>query len=156
MVLPDPGPLLLPPPNSTPQLEPDPAAAADGDRAREARTGPRQTLTLCDTPAATEQLRRGSLLMHYRQPNDTAPFRVMAVKAYSRTQAKFWYVDFTIISHTNRCDLQLPDRRGVVKSVNHVMNLQDLISQLFKDPSTLEDLGITEECSKQIMTATID
>jgi hypothetical protein len=79
----------------------------------------------------------------------------LAVKAYSRTQAKFWYVDFTIISHTNR-DLQLPDRRGVVKSVNHVMNLQDLISQLFNDPSTLEDLGITEECSKQIMTATID
>jgi len=38
----------------------------------------------------------------------TAPCRVMAVKAYSRTQAKFWYVDFTIISQADRCDLQLP------------------------------------------------
>jgi hypothetical protein len=35
---------------------------------------------------------------------NTAPCRVMAVKAYSRTQAKFWYVDFTIISHADRCD----------------------------------------------------
>ena len=42
----------------------------------------------------------------------TAACRVMAVKAYSRTQAKFWYVfDFTIISHADRCDLQLPVRR---------------------------------------------
>jgi hypothetical protein len=86
----------------------------------------------------------------------TAPCRVMAVKAYSRTQAKFWYVDFTIISHADRCDLQLPVRRGTVKSVNHAMNLQDLFRQLFNHPSTLEDLGITEERSKQIMSATID
>jgi hypothetical protein len=78
----------------------------------------------------------------------TAPCRVMAVKAYSRTQAKFWYVDFTIISHADRCDLQLPVRRGAVKSVNHAMNLQDLFRQLFNHPSTLEDLGITEEISK--------
>jgi hypothetical protein len=80
----------------------------------------------------------------------------MAVKAYSRTQAKFWYVDFTIVSHAHRCDLQLPVRRGAVKSVNHAMNLQDLFRQLFNHPSTLEDLGITEERSKQIMSATID
>ena len=80
----------------------------------------------------------------------------MAVKAYSRTQAKFWYVDFTIISHADRCDLQLPVRRGTVKSVNHAMNLQDLFRQLFNHPSTLEDLGITEERSKQIMSTTID
>ena len=61
----------------------------------------------------------------------TAACRVMAVKAYSRTQAKFWYVfDFTIISHADRCDLQLPVRRGTVKSVNHAMNLQDLFRQL--------------------------
>jgi hypothetical protein len=37
---------------------------------------------------------------------------LVAVKAYSRTQAKFWYVDFTIISHADRCDLQLPVSRG--------------------------------------------
>jgi len=80
----------------------------------------------------------------------------MAVKAYSRTQAKFWYVDFTIISHSDGCDLQLPVRRGTVKSVNHAMNLQDLFRQLFNHPRTLEDLGIKEERSKQIMTATID
>jgi hypothetical protein len=86
----------------------------------------------------------------------TPPCRVMAVKAYSRTLAKFWYVDLTIISHADRCDLQLPVRRGAVKSVNHAMNLQDLYRQLINHPSTLEDLGITEECSKQIMTATID
>ncbi len=86
----------------------------------------------------------------------TAACRVMAVKAYSRTQAKFWYVDFTIISHADRCDLQLPVRRGTVKSVNHAMNLQDLFRQLFNHPRTLEDLGITEERSKQIMSATID
>jgi hypothetical protein len=86
----------------------------------------------------------------------TAPCRVMAVKAFSRTQAKFWYVDFTIISHADLCDLQLPVRRGAVKSVNHAMNLQDLFRQLFNHPSTLEDLGITEERSKQIMSATID
>ena len=86
----------------------------------------------------------------------TAPCRVMAVKAYSRTQAKFWYVDFTIISHADRCDLQLPVRRGTVKSVNHAMNLQDLFRQLFNNPSTLEDLGITEDQSKQIMSVTID
>jgi hypothetical protein len=36
------------------------------------------------------------------------------------------------------------------------MNLQDLFRQLFNHPSTLEDLGITEERSKQIMSATID
>jgi hypothetical protein len=41
----------------------------------------------------------------------TAPCRVMAVKAYSRTQAKLC-VDFTIISHADRCDLQFPVRRG--------------------------------------------
>jgi hypothetical protein len=87
---------------------------------------------------------------------ETAPCRVMAVKAYSRTQAKFWYVDFTIVSHAHRCDLQLPERRGAVKSVNHAMNLQELFRQLFNHPSTLEDLGITEERSKQIMSATID
>ncbi len=88
---------------------------------------------------------------------NTAPCRVMAIKAYSSTQAKFWYVDFTIISHTDRCDLQLPVRRGTVKSVNHALNLQDLFRQLFNHPSTLEDLGITEERSKpNIMSATID
>jgi hypothetical protein len=86
----------------------------------------------------------------------TAPCRVMAVKAYSCTQAKFWCVDFTIISLADRCDLQLPVRRGAVKSVNHAMNLQDLFRQFFNHPSTLEDLGITEERSKQIMSATID
>jgi hypothetical protein len=86
----------------------------------------------------------------------TAPCRVMAVKAYSRTKAKFWYVDFTIISHADRCDLQLPVRRGAVKSVNHAMNLQDLFRQMFNHPSTLEDLGITGQRSKQIMSATID
>ncbi len=43
-----------------------------------------------------------------------------------------------------------------MKSVNHAMNLQDLFRQLFNHPSTLEDLGITEERSKQIMSATID
>jgi hypothetical protein len=86
----------------------------------------------------------------------TAPCRVMAVKAYSSTQAKFWYVDFTIISHADCCDLQLPVRRGTVKSVNHAMNLQDLFRQIFNHPSTLEDLGITEDRSKQIMSATID
>ncbi len=32
----------------------------------------------------------------------TALCRVMAVKAYSRTQVKFWYVDFTIISQRQR------------------------------------------------------
>jgi hypothetical protein len=60
---------------------------------------------------------------------------------YKRTvaQANFWYVDFTIISHANRCDLQLPVRRRAVKSVNHAMNLQDLFRQLFNHPSTLED-----------------
>ena len=49
-----------------------------------------------------------------------------AVLRISTTQAIFWYVDFTIISHADRCDLQLPVRRGSVKSVNHAMNLQDL------------------------------
>ncbi len=83
----------------------------------------------------------------------TAACRVMAVKAYSRTQAKFRYVDFTIISHADRCDLQLPVRRGTVKSVNHAMNLQDLFRQICNHPRTLEDLGITEERSKQIMSA---
>ncbi len=43
-----------------------------------------------------------------------------------------------------------------MKSVNHAMNLQDLFRQLFNHPSTLEDLGITEERRKQIMSATID
>jgi hypothetical protein len=84
----------------------------------------------------------------------TAPCRVMAVKAYCLTQAKFWNVDFTIVSHANRCDLQLPVRRGAVKSVNHAMNLQDLFRQLFNHPSTLKDLGIAEERSKQILSAT--
>jgi hypothetical protein len=43
-----------------------------------------------------------------------------------------------------------------VKCVNHAMNLQDLFRQLFNHPRTLEDLGITEERTKQIMNATID
>ena len=36
----------------------------------------------------------------------TVTCRVMAVKAYSHTQAKFWDVDFTIISNAEResCD----------------------------------------------------
>jgi len=42
-----------------------------------------------------------------------------------------------------------------VKSVNHAMNLQDPLRQLFNHPSTLEDLSITEERSRQIMSATI-
>jgi len=53
------------------------------------------------------------------------------------------------MSHADRCDLQLPVQRGVVKSVNHAMNLQDLFRQLFNHPSTLEDLGITEDRSKR-------
>jgi hypothetical protein len=81
---------------------------------------------------------------------------IIIMKVYSHTQAKFWYVDFVIISHADRCDLQVPVRRGVVKRVNHAMNLQDLFRQLFNHPSTLEDLGITEDRSKQIMSATID
>jgi len=44
----------------------------------------------------------------------------------------------------------------MVKSVNHAMNLQDLFRQFFNHPRTLEDLGITEDRSKQIMSATID
>ena len=36
------------------------------------------------------------------------------------------------------------------------MNLQDLFRQLFNHPRTLENLEITEERSKQIMSATID
>jgi hypothetical protein len=40
--------------------------------------------------------------------------------------------------------------------MNHAMNLQDLFRQLFDHPRTLEDLGITEERRKQIMSATID
>ena len=92
----------------------------------------------------------------HEKKGKTAPCRVMAVKAYSRTQAKYWHVDFNIISHADRCDLQLPVQRGAVKSVNHAMNLQDLFRQLFNHPSTLEDLRITEERSKQIMSATID
>jgi hypothetical protein len=47
----------------------------------------------------------------------TAPCRVMAVKAYSRTQAKIWYVNFTIISHADQCDLQLPVRTLIVLSL---------------------------------------
>ena len=86
----------------------------------------------------------------------TAPCRVMATKAYSRTQAKFWYVDFTILSHNNRSDLQLPVRRGTAKSVDHAMNLQDLFRQLFNHPKTLEDLGITQERNEKIMSATIE
>ena len=58
--------------------------------------------------------------------------------------------------HADRCDLQLPVRRGTLKSVNHAINLQDLFRQLFNHSRTLEDLGITEERSKQIMSATID
>ena len=43
--------------------------------------------------------------------------------------------------------------KGAVKSVNNGMNLQDLVRQLLNHPSTLEDLGITEERGKQIMSA---
>ena len=43
-----------------------------------------------------------------------------------------------------------------VMAVNHAMNLQDLFRQLFNHPRTLEDLGITEERGKQIMSVTID
>jgi hypothetical protein len=95
-------------------------------------------------------------LKHVKDVPFDAELQCLAVKAYSRTQARFWYVNFTIISHADRCDLQLPVRRGAVKSVNHAMNLQDLFRQLFNHPSTLEDLGITEQRSKQIMSATID
>ena len=86
----------------------------------------------------------------------TSSCRVIATRAYSRTKAKFWYVDFTILSHDNRLDLQLPVRRGTTKSVNHAMNLQDLFRQLFNHPRTLEDLGITKERNERIMSATID
>ena len=40
--------------------------------------------------------------------------------------AKFWYVDYTIVSHADRCDLHLPVRRGAVKNMNHAMNLRSL------------------------------
>ena len=43
-----------------------------------------------------------------------------------------------------------------MKSVNHAMNLQQLFRQFFNHPTTLKDLGITEERSKQILSATID
>ena len=71
----------------------------------------------------------------------------MALKAYSRTQAKFWYVDFAIVSHTNRCDLHLPVRRGAAKSVNHAMNLQDLFRQLFNHPKTQKYVMRTQKGS---------
>ncbi len=50
----------------------------------------------------------------------------------------------------------LPVRKGAVKSVNHAMNLQELFRQIFNHTSTLKDLGITEESSRQIISATID
>ena len=40
----------------------------------------------------------------------TAPCSFMAVKAYSRPQAKFWYVDFTIISLLERSSPHVPQR----------------------------------------------
>ena len=79
--------------------------------------------------------------------------RVMATQAYSRTKSKFWYVDFSIISHEGRQELQLPVRRGKVKSVNHAMNLQDLFRQLFNHPKTLKDIGITAERQALVMSA---
>ena len=82
--------------------------------------------------------------------------RVMATKAYSRTTAKFWYVDFTILSHQDRAVLQLPLRRGKTKSVDHRMNLEDLFRQLFNYPKTLKDIGITAERSARVMVATAD
>ena len=80
----------------------------------------------------------------------------MATKAYSRTTAKFWYVDFTILSHQDRAVLQLPLRRGKTKSVDHKMNLEDLFRQLFNYPKTLKDIGITAERSARVMVATAD
>ena len=99
MVLASPGPLLTPPPsssplktpfllrhNSTPLWELDPrqaaAAAAGGDGAWEARTGPRQTQRCCDTPA-TARLRRGSPLMTL-QPTKRQPATVGAVERGGR------------------------------------------------------------------------
>ena len=86
----------------------------------------------------------------------SSPCRVMATKAYSRTQAKFWYVDFTVISHKDRNVLQLPVKRGKTKSVDHAMNLEDLFRQLFNHPRTLQDIGITAERRARIMKATAD
>jgi hypothetical protein len=43
-----------------------------------------------------------------------------------------------------------------MKTVNHAMNLRDLFRQLINHPGTLKDLGITQERSKQIMSAVID
>ena len=79
---------------------------------------------------------------------------VMATQAYSRTKSKFWYVDFSILSHEGRQELQLPVRRGKVKSVDHTMNLHNLFRQLFNHPKTLKDIGITAERQALVMSAT--
>ena len=81
---------------------------------------------------------------------------VMATQAYSRTKSKFWYVDFSILSHEGRQELQLPVRRGKVKSVDHAMNLHDLFRQLFNHPKTLMDIGITAERQALVMSATAE
>ena len=82
--------------------------------------------------------------------------QVIATRAYSLTKDRFWYVDFSILSHANRADLQLPVKRGKAKSVNHSMNLIDLFRQQFNAPKTLEDLGITPERITRIMTAKVE
>jgi hypothetical protein len=97
MFLASPGPLLIPPPSSSPRrplsgptppqlhpamgTRPSPrqaaAAAAGGDWAWEARTGPRPTQTCSDTPA-TARLRRGRPLTTLH-PTKRQPATVGAV-----------------------------------------------------------------------------
>jgi len=110
MVLASPGPLLTPPPSSSPpktpfrsysdttpprygnQTPPSPgqavAVAAGGDGAWESRTGPRLTQTCSDTPV-TARLRRGRQLTTL-QPTKRQPATVGAVEraGESRRQGK--------------------------------------------------------------------
>jgi hypothetical protein len=81
-----------------------------------------------------------------RARNDPEDLQVMVTKANSITD--FWYVECDIISpkHLRESALiQLPVVRGNTPSTDHKDNVRDLFNNIFKNPATLADMGISEQ-----------
>jgi hypothetical protein len=82
------------------------------------------------------------------EPDDVdGEVKMISVKVYSIKN--FGYVDYEVVSpDANRLQYQrriwtVPVMRGTVKSTNHCANVIDMIKEIYDNPSTLVDIGIT-------------
>ena len=89
-----------------------------------------------------------------RVRNDPEDLQVMVTKANSIKG--FWYVECDIISPKQLREsalIQLPVARGNTLSTDHKDNVRDLFNNIFNNPTTLANIGISEQRKELAMQA---